>query len=163
MTDSKALTRRYCHPFLPYDEKSGLTLQDGSKYDKPGKLQFAEVTVDQGTGSVILRAVFPNPNNLLLPGMFVTAHLEEGVRQNALLVAQQSVTNDPQGNHTVLVVTSENKVETRTIQTDRATKDQWIVTGGLAVGDRVIVSGIQKALPGATVHATEQSSGTHLP
>jgi membrane fusion protein (multidrug efflux system) len=140
-----------------------LTLEDGSTYDQPGKLQFAEVTVDQGTGSVLLRAIFPNSSNLLLPGMFVTAHLAEGVSENALLVPQQCVTNDPEGNHTVLLVTSENKVETRTIQTDRAIKNQWLVTGGLEAGDRVIVSGIQKAMPGATVHATEQSSGTATP
>ena len=136
-----------------------LTLEDGSKYDQPGRLQFAEVTVDQGTGSVILRAVFPNSSNLLLPGMFVTAHLEEGISENALLVAQQCVTNDPQGNHTVLVVTKDSKVELRTIQTDRAIKNDWLVTGGLQAGDRVIISGIQKAKPGATVHATEQASG----
>ncbi len=140
-----------------------LTLEDGSKYDKPGDLQFAEVTVDQGTGSVILRAVFPNPSNLLLPGMFVTAHLEEGVSENALLVPQQCVTNDSQGNHTVLLVTNDNKVESRTIQTDRAIKNQWLVTGGLQAGDRVIVSGLQKAMPGATVHATEQSSAPTVP
>jgi membrane fusion protein (multidrug efflux system) len=136
-----------------------LTLEDGTKYDKPGSLQFAEITVDQGTGSVILRAVFPNSSNLLLPGMFVTAHLEEGVSENALLVPQQCVTNDLQGNHTVLVVTSDSKVESRTIQTDRAIKNDWLVTGGLKGGDRVIISGIQKAMPGATVHATEQSPG----
>jgi len=140
-----------------------LNLEDGSKYDQPGKLQFAEVTVDQGTGSVILRAVFPNPSNLLLPGMFVTAHLAEGVSENALLVPQQSVTNDPQGNHTVLLVTKDNKVESRTIQTDRAIKNQWLVTGGLLAGDRVMVSGLQKAMPGATVHATEQASAPAAP
>jgi membrane fusion protein (multidrug efflux system) len=140
-----------------------LTLEDGTKYDQAGALQFAEVTVDQGTGSVLLRAVFPNASNLLLPGMFVTAHLDEGVSENALLVPQQGVTNDPQGNHTVLIVTSDSKVESRTIQTDRAIKNQWLVTGGLQAGDRVIVSGIQKAMPGATVHATEQSSVTADP
>ena len=140
-----------------------LTLEDGSKYDPPGKLQFAEVTVDQGTGAVILRAVFPNSSNLLLPGMFVTAHLEEGVSENALLVPQQCVTNDPQGNHTVLLVTNDSKVESRTIQTDRAIKDQWLVTGGLQAGDRVVVSGLQKAMPGATVHATEQSPAPAVP
>jgi membrane fusion protein (multidrug efflux system) len=140
-----------------------LTLEDGSKYDQPGKLQFADVTVDQGTGAVILRAVFPNPANLLLPGMFVTAQLDEGVSENALLVPQQSVTNDSQGNHTVMVVTSDNKVELRTIQTDRAIKTQWLVTGGLQAGDRVIVSGLQKAKDGATVHATEQAPTPVVP
>jgi membrane fusion protein (multidrug efflux system) len=93
----------------------------------------------------------------------VTAHLEEGVSENALLVPQQCVTNDSQGNHTVLLVTNDNKVESRTIQTDRAIKNQWLVTGGLQAGDRVIVSGLQKAMPGATVHATEQSSAPTVP
>jgi membrane fusion protein (multidrug efflux system) len=136
-----------------------LTLEDGTKYDQPGKLQFAEVTVDQGTGAVILRAVFPNSPNLLLPGMFVTAHLEEGVSENALLVPQQCVTNDTQGNPTVLVVTADNKVELRSIKTDRALKDKWLVTDGLQAGERVILEGIQKAMPGATVHPTEAPSG----
>jgi membrane fusion protein (multidrug efflux system) len=132
-----------------------LTLEDGSSYDKPGQLQFAETTVDQGTGSVILRAVFPNPQKLLLPGMFVTAHLEEGVSENAILVPQQGVTHNARGEPTALVVTPDNKVELRVIKTDRAIRDQWLVTDGLQVGDRVIVEGLQRAQPGATVVPTE--------
>jgi membrane fusion protein (multidrug efflux system) len=132
-----------------------LVLEDGSDYQETGHLEFAETTVDQTTGSVILRAVFPNPQNLLLPGMFVTAKLQEGVAQNALLVPQQGVTHDPKGNATALVVTSDNKVEIRPIKTERAIGDKWLVNDGLQAGDRVIVEGLQKAMPGATVQPTD--------
>ncbi len=128
-----------------------LTLEDGSQYDQTGQLQFAETTVDQGTGSVILRAVFPNPANLLLPGMFVTARLEEGISENGLLVPQQGITHNQMGQPTALIVTQDNKVELRVIKTDRAIGDKWLVTDGLAAGDRVIIDGVQKAVPGATV------------
>ena len=137
-----------------------LTLEDGGSYDKPGVLQFAETTVDQSTGSVILRAVFPNPQKLLLPGMFVSAHLEEGVCENAILVPQQGVTHNPKGQATALVVTSDNKVELRVIKTDRAIGDQWLVTEGLQAGDRVIVDGLQRAQPGGTVTPTDVTSSS---
>jgi membrane fusion protein (multidrug efflux system) len=129
-----------------------------STYDLPGQLQFAETTVDQSTGSVILRAVFPNPQKLLLPGMFVTAHLEEGISENAILVPQQGVTHNARGEPTALVVTADNKVEVRVIKTDRAIRDKWLVTDGVHAGDRVIVEGIQKAQPGATVVPEEVTS-----
>jgi membrane fusion protein (multidrug efflux system) len=132
-----------------------LILEDGSKYDHMGTIQFAETTVDQGTGSVIVRAVVPNPQNLLLPGMFVTARLEEGVSENALLIPQRCVTNDSKGNPTVFVVTADNKVELRPIKTDRAIKDNWLVTDGLSPGEKVIVEGIQKVQPGMVVHPTD--------
>lgn len=132
-----------------------LTLEDGSSYDQPGQLQFAETTVDASTGSVTLRAIFPNPQKLLLPGMFVTARLGEGVSEDAILVPQQGVTHNAQGEPTALVVTPDNKVELRVIKTDRAIRDKWLVTDGLHVGDRVIVDGLQKAQPGATVAPTE--------
>jgi membrane fusion protein (multidrug efflux system) len=132
-----------------------LTLEDGSEYTLPGTLQFAETTVDEGTGSVILRAVFPNPDNLLLPGMFVTARLDEGVSENAILVPQQGVTHDLKGEPTALVVTADNKVELRSITTVRAIGDKWMVSAGLAAGDRVIVDGLQKVMPGATVNPSE--------
>ena len=135
-----------------------LILEDGSQYQETGQLQFAETTVDQTTGSVIMRAVFPNPQNLLLPGMFVTAKLEEGVAQNALLVPQQGVTHDPKGNATALVVDADDKVGMRPITAERAIGDKWLVTDGLQAGDRVIVEGLQKAMPGATVHPTEIST-----
>jgi len=134
-----------------------LTLEDGSPYDEPGTLQFSEVTVDQSTGSVIQRAVFPNPKAFLLPGMFVTAHIEEGVSENGLLVPQQGVMRDPKGQASVFVVTADNKVALHTIRTDRAIGDKWLVTDGVAAGDRVIVTGLQKVMPGAPVHATEMT------
>jgi len=132
-----------------------LVLEDGSSYDKAGQLQFADVTVDEGTGSVILRAVFPNPENVLLPGMFVTGRLEEGVAENGILIPQQGVTHDAKGLPTVLLVTPDNKVELREIKTDRAVGDKWLAAAGVQPGDRVIVDGIQRAVPGATVHPTE--------
>jgi len=130
-------------------------LEDGTTYDQPGKLQFSEVTVDQGTGSVTLRAIFPNDGGLLLPGMFVRAALEEGVRENGLLVPQQAVTRDQRGEATALVVKQDGTVEQRVLTTDRAIGDKWLVTGGLADSDRVIVAGVQKARPGAKVDAKE--------
>ncbi len=135
-----------------------LTLEDNSSYDQEGRLQFAEVTVDQGTGSVTLRAVFPNPNKILLPGMFVTAHLQEGYVENAILVPQQGVSHDMHGNATALVVTPDNKVEQRVLTTSRALGDKWLVTDGVQAGDRVIVQGIQKVRPGATVVPKEQAA-----
>ena len=132
-----------------------LMLEDGSPYDKVGQLQFSDTTVDQSTGSVTLRAVFPNPQNLLLPGMFVTARLGEGTMDNGLLVPQQGVTHDAQGEPTALVVNGDNKVELRVIKTIRAIGDKWLVGDGLHAGDRVIVEGLQKAQPGAVVHAQE--------
>ncbi|HUB67918.1 MAG TPA: efflux RND transporter periplasmic adaptor subunit [Candidatus Methylacidiphilales bacterium] len=132
-----------------------LTLEDGSAYDTPGRLQFSEVTVDVGTGSVILRAVFPNPKRILLPGLFVTAHLEEGFIKNGILAPQQGVTHNQRGEPTALVVTPENKVELRILKTDRAIGDNWLITEGLHAGDRVIVDGLQKVQPGQTVQPVE--------
>ncbi len=135
-----------------------LTLEDGSQYEVPGKLEFSETTVDQSTGSVILRAEFPNPQKMLLPGMFVTARIEEGVSEHAILVPQQGVTHDSKGQPTVLIVTPDNKVELRVIKADRAIGDKWLVTDGLHAGDRVIVDGLQRARPGATVVPTEYTA-----
>ena len=132
-----------------------LKLEDGTDYGPIGQLQFSEANVDQSTGSVILRAVFPNPKNLLLPGLFVRAEIDEGVKDQGILVPQQAVTHDVKGNATTLVVTANNKVELRPITASRAIGDKWLVTSGLAAGDRVIVEGVQKAPPGATVHPTE--------
>jgi len=132
-----------------------LKFEDGSDYDEDGLLQFSETNVDQATGSVILRAVFPNPKHLLLPGMFVRAEIEEGVNENGVLVPQQAVTHDVKGNATAFVVTPDNKVELRTLQTTRALGDKWLVSSGLAAGDRVVVEGLQKIQPGATVNPSE--------
>jgi membrane fusion protein, multidrug efflux system len=129
-----------------------LVLEDGSAYELSGSLQFSEVTVDQGTGSVTLRAIFPNPSDLLLPGMFVHATIEEGVREGAILAPQQGITHAPDGTATALVVGPDDKVQRRLVDIDRAIGDQWVVTRGLTAGDRLIVAGLQKAKPG--VHVT---------
>jgi membrane fusion protein (multidrug efflux system) len=131
--------------------KVKLILEDGSAYPQPGILKFSEVTVDQSTGSVTLRAVFPNPKQTLLPGMFVRAVVEEGVSEQAILVPQRGVTRNPAGNPLVLVVGAEEKVESRVIKTDRTLGENWLVTDGLKAGDRVILEGIQKARPGTAV------------
>jgi membrane fusion protein (multidrug efflux system) len=132
-----------------------LKLEDGSEYGREGSLKFSEVTVDQSTGSVTLRAEFPNPSHLLLPGMFVRARIQEGVRQQALLVPEPGVTHDQRGEPVALIVGDGNKVEQRTLQTDRVVGDQWLVVGGIKPGDRVVVSGVQKAHPGDEVTAVE--------
>ncbi|OZI44951.1 efflux transporter periplasmic adaptor subunit [Bordetella genomosp. 5] len=140
-----------------------LTLEDGTKYAQEGKLQFSEVTVDPGTGSVTLRAEFPNPDRQLLPGMFVRARLAQGVAAEGLLVPQRGVTRSQRGLPTALVVNAENKVELRQISADRAIGDQWLVTDGLKAGDRVIVEGLQSARPGVEVTATEAKPADATP
>ncbi|HEX3395373.1 MAG TPA: efflux RND transporter periplasmic adaptor subunit [Steroidobacteraceae bacterium] len=132
-----------------------LVLEDNTPYSQAGKLQFTEVTVDPGTGSVSLRAIFPNPNNTLLPGMFVRERLEEGVNEKGLLVPQRAVARNERGEPTVTVVGADNKAAARTLKTDRAIGDQWLVTDGVAPGDRIIVLGIQGVRPGAEVHPHE--------
>jgi RND family efflux transporter MFP subunit len=128
-----------------------LILEDGSTYDQAGRLQFSEVTVDQGTGSVTLRAIFPNDAGLLLPGMFARAALEEGVRRAGLLVPQQGITHNQRGEPTAMIVNADSKVEVRGLTTDRAIGDKWLVTTGVADGDKVIVSGLQKVKSGELV------------
>src|SRR5581483_5319952 len=140
-----------------------LVLEDGSTYSPSGKMQFAEVQVDQTTGSVTLRALFPNPDKLLLPGMFVREQIEEGSRKDALLVPQVAVTHNQKGDPTALVVDGENKVEMRTLVTERAIGDKWLVTEGLKAGDRVIVEGVQFAKPGTTVKPEEEASAAPTP
>lgn len=135
--------------------KVTLKLEDGSAYPFPGKLQFSEVTVDQGTGTVLLRAVFPNPQHLLLPGMYVHALIQEGINRNGITVPQQAVTRNPHGEPTVLVVEKDNKIALRVIQTGPALGDQWIVNEGIQPGDRVLVDGLQSVRPGATVQPVE--------
>jgi membrane fusion protein (multidrug efflux system) len=130
-------------------------LPDGTEYPTPGKLQFSEVTVDQTTGSVTLRAIFPNPQAILLPGLFVRQRIEEGVVPHGILVPQQAVTRNPRGEATVLVVGPDSRIALRTVQADRAIGDKWLVTSGVAAGDRVVVEGTQKARPGMQVKATE--------
>jgi membrane fusion protein (multidrug efflux system) len=132
-----------------------LKLSDGSTYGPEGTLEFAEVAVDEATGTVTLRAKFPNPDDTLLPGMYVRAVLDEAVAQAAILAPQQGVTRDPKGNATAMVVGAENKVEVRTLVADRAIGDRWLVTSGLKAGDKLIVEGLNKIGPGMPVHATE--------
>jgi membrane fusion protein (multidrug efflux system) len=133
-----------------------LVLEDGTPYEFPGTLEFSEVTVDQGTGSVTLRALFPNNQGLLLPGMFVRATIEEGVREAAILAPQQGITHAPDGTATALVVGANNTVEKRSVELDRALGDRWVVTRGLAAGERLIVAGKQKIKPGMQVVVREQ-------
>lgn len=135
-----------------------LLMENGQPYPLKGTLQFSDVTVDESTGSITLRAIFPNPNHLLLPGMFVRARIDEGVQPDAILVPQQGVTRTPRGDATVLVVNDKNQVESRTVVAPQAIGDRWLITEGLKNGDRVIVSGLQKARPGTTVVATPDTT-----
>jgi len=144
----------------PDQAKVTLLLEDGREYGEKGTLQFTDVTVDQGTGSVTVRAIFPNPRGVLLPGMFVRARIEEGVNENAFLVPQAGVTHDPKGQATALVVGPDNKVAVRTLQLGGTRGTQWTVESGLNDGDRVIVGGVQKVQPGAVVQAIESQSAT---
>jgi membrane fusion protein (multidrug efflux system) len=132
-----------------------ILLEDGTRFEHDGRLAFSDVTVDPSTGSFGLRIVVPNPNNILLPGMYVRAVVGDGERENALLVPQQGVTRDPKGGTTAMVVGKDGKVELRAIQVSRTIGDHWLVEAGLAAGDRVIVEGLQKIKPGAPVQATE--------
>jgi membrane fusion protein (multidrug efflux system) len=128
-------------------------LEDGSDYAHVGTLEFSEVTVDPGTGSVTLRATMSNPERLLLPGMFVREQIQEGVRLGTVLAPQQAISHDFKGEPNVLVVGPNDIVELRTLQTGIAVGDQWIVTSGLKAGDRLIVEGLQFARPGTKVVA----------
>jgi len=130
-------------------------LEDGTDYPHTGTLEFSEVTVDQGTGSVTLRALVPNPERVLLPGMFVREEIDEGVRKDAVLAPQQGVSHDQKGEPNALIVGPDDVVELRTLRVDRAIGDQWVVNAGLNAGDRVIVEGIQSAKPGTKVVAEE--------
>jgi membrane fusion protein, multidrug efflux system len=131
-----------------------LILEDGRAYSAEGTLQFREVSVDPTTGSVIIRMVFPNPDGVLLPGMFVRTVVQEGISEQAILIPQQAVSRDPKGNPTAWIVNASGKAEQRMLTLDRAIGDQWLVSTGLAVGDRLIVEGMQKVRPGAEVKAT---------
>ncbi len=138
--------------------KVKLVLEDGSLYPIEGKLEFSEVSVDQTTGSVTLRAVFQNPDHTLLPGMFVHARLQSGVAENAILVPQQGVTRDLKGTPTALVVNADNKVESRTLVANRTIGSDWLVEKGLNAGDRVITEGLQYVKPGAEVKVAEATN-----
>ena len=132
-----------------------LVLEDGTAYPREGRLLLSEVTVDATTGSVLLRAVFGNPDGLLLPGMYVRALLAEGVAERGLLVPQQAITRDRKGAATVRIVNAEGKLELRTLATSRAIGSDWLVTAGLEAGDRVVIEGAATAQPGTTVDVVE--------
>ena len=134
-----------------------LVMENGQPYAQKGSLQFSDVTVDESTGSITLRAIFPNPQHILLPGMFVRARIDEGIQPNAILIPQQGVTRTPLGQATVLLVNAQNQVELRDITASQAIGDRWLVTDGLQPGDKVIVSGLQKVHPGVTVDAEEDT------
>jgi len=136
----------------------GVLLEDGRRYAQDGRLEFADVTVDTGTGSFALRAIVPNPNDTLLPGMYVRAILNEGVRNDGLLVPQVAVARDPKGGATALVVGAGNKVEQRAVTVSRTVADQWLVEAGLRAGDRVIVEGVLKVHPGDVVRPVEAAA-----
>ena len=131
-----------------------LVMENGQSYPLKGTLQFSDVTVDESTGSITLRAVFPNPQHTLLPGMFMRARVDEGVQPNAILVPQQGVTRTPRGDATVMVVNDKSQAETRPVVAVQAIGDKWLISEGLQSGDKVIVSGLQKARPGVQVKAT---------
>lgn len=135
--------------------KVHLIMENGKNYSETGYLEFSDITVDETTGSITIRAIFPNPNEELLPGMFVRAKLEEGIRRDSILVPQQGVTRTPRGEATVMVVGADEKVEPRIITANQAIGDKWLVTSGLKAGDRVIVTGLQKIKPGIPVKAEE--------
>lgn len=138
--------------------KVALKLEDGSRYAHEGTLEFSEVAVDESTGSVTLRAVFPNPDHLLLPGMFVHAELLSGVKENAILAPQQGVTRNQRGEPTAMVVGADNKVELRVLKADSTAGSAWLVEDGLKEGDRLITEGLQFVQPGAEVKAVPASN-----
>jgi membrane fusion protein (multidrug efflux system) len=136
-----------------------ILLEDGSRYQHDGKIAFSEVSVDPTTGSFAFRVDVPNPDQLLLPGMYVRAIVAGGVRKNAILVPQRGVARDPTGATTVMVVSADGKAEQRPVTVSQTVGDQWLVESGLAAGDKVIVEGLQKIRPGALVQASEMRTG----
>jgi len=140
-----------------------LKLEDGSDYPLEGKLELTDVTVDQTTGSVTLRAIFPNPDNILLPGMYVRATVPEGTNPAGLLVPQQGVTRDQKGQPTVMIVDGDGKAQSQTIETSSVIGDKWLVTSGLKAGDKVIIEGLQKAKPDTKVNIVPVGSVPQSP
>jgi membrane fusion protein (multidrug efflux system) len=135
-----------------------IILEDGTRYAHEGELAFSDVAVDPMTGSYALRVVVPNPDGLLMPGMYVRAIVSNAVLEHGLLVPQKAITRDSKGKASAMVVTSEGTVEQRAVQVSRTVGDQWLVEGGLSAGERVITEGLQKVRPGAPVQAQEAGS-----
>ncbi len=142
--------------------RATIVLEDGSEYGQPGKLLFTGITVDPTTGQVNLRAEVPNPDGILLPGMYVRVRLEQGVDDKALMVPQQALQRTADGLQSLMLV-KDNKIEQIPVTTGGALKSNWIVTSGLKAGDVVVVEGFQKVRPGAPVQASEWKSGTPAP
>jgi membrane fusion protein (multidrug efflux system) len=140
--------------------KITLLLEDGTTYAETGRLVFSDISVDENTGSVTLRGQFPNPEKILLPGMFVRGRVEVAVENQAIAIPQRGVMRDASGQASVLVVNAQNQVEQRAIQTASVSGDKWTVSAGLHAGDRVIVEGLQKVRPGATVVAVPFQAGS---
>ena len=140
-----------------------LLLEDGTEYAQTGTLQFTDITVDPGTGSVTVRAIFPNPQGVLLPGAFVRARIDQGTDARAMLVPQDGVTHDRSGRATVLIVSADNTVALRTVSATRTFGTNWVIEGGLNDGERVIVSGVQRVHPGMPVHASNVPLATQPP
>src|ERR1044072_2779640 len=138
-------------PYTTLLQSVRLKLEDGSDYSMTGSVQFAEVMVDQNTGTVTLRASFPNPEGILLPGMFVRATFAQAIDNQAFLVPQQAIARDPQGNAQLWVVGPDNKAVRRDVPADRAVGANWVVTRGLNPGDKVIVQGIANLKPKAVI------------
>jgi membrane fusion protein, multidrug efflux system len=134
-----------------------ILLEDGTRYDHEGELTFADVAVEPSTGSFSLRTVVPNPDHLLMPGMYVRAVISNAVIDDGLLVPQQGIARDPTGNTTAMVLADDNTVEQRDVTVGRTVGNDWLVSGGLSAGDRVIVEGLQKIQPGMQVNVTEKS------
>ena len=145
------------------DAPVGILLEDGTRHAHEGRLQFADVTVDESTGSFALRAIVPNPQNVLRPGMYVRAELVVGGASAAVLAPQQGITRDAKGGATALVVAGDGTVEQRSVTVSRTLGDRWLVEGGLAAGDRLIVEGLQKVRPGMPVEAVEATGDRPLP
>ena len=143
--------------------KAILFLEDGTQYPLEGKLQFADATVDPNTGTVSLRALFPNPKAELLPGMYVRAVIEQGVQNNAILVPQQGIGRDAAGNAIAMVLNANNVVEQRKVKTTQAIGNEWLVSEGLKPGDRLIVEGLQKIKPGKPATVLVNSDAQKAP
>lgn len=140
-----------------------ILLEDGSTYSHEGKMAFTDISVDPTTGSYMLRVNVPNPDQILLPGVYARAVIGSGTRQNALLVPQQGITRDPKGNASAMVVNQQGKVEARSVKVSRTVGSKWLIDAGLVAGDRVIVEGLQKIRPGAPVTVTEAAPAEEKP
>ncbi|HYG34880.1 MAG TPA: efflux RND transporter periplasmic adaptor subunit [Clostridia bacterium] len=155
----RALESGKLKSLAPGEAKVTLLLEDGTVYPHPGKLLFSDITVDPTTGMITLRALVPNPDHLLLPGMFARGQLEQAVDDQAITLPQRAVMRGPNGVATVMVVNSENKVEARVVQTEAAHGDKWVISGGLKPGERVMMEGHLKAPPGSVVTPVPFTTG----